>query len=184
LTRLLVLLGLLLPAAAQADEALWTLLRGGGQVLFIRHASTTPGVGDPEGFRLDDCATQRNLSEEGRAEARRLGELLRRHGVPVERVVSSPWCRCIETAELAFGRVDEKWAPLGNLFGRSSNSEMQVKAMRPRVAGYRGQGNLVLVSHGSTTLALTGASPQQAEAIVLTPSEGSFRIAGRIPPPR
>jgi phosphohistidine phosphatase SixA len=183
LSRLLILLGLLWPAAAQADEALWALLRGGGQVLFIRHASTTPGVGDPEDFRLGDCATQRNLSEAGRAEARRLGELFRRHGVPIEKVVSSPWCRCIETAELAFGRVDEKWSPLSNLFGRSPNAEKQVQAMRPRVAGYRGRGNLVFVSHGSTALALTGASPQQAEAIVLTPTPGSFRIAGRIAPP-
>lgn len=184
MTRLLVLLGLLWPAAAQADEALWALLRGGGQVLFVRHASTTPGVGDPENFRLEDCATQRNLSEEGRSEARRLGELMRRNKVPIETVVSSPWCRCIETAELAFRRVDEKWPALSNLFGRSPNADAQVKAMRPRIAGYRGKGNLVLVSHGSTALALTGASPQQAEVIVLTPAGGSFRIAGRIAPPR
>ena len=180
--QLLLLLAALLPAAVHADEALWKLLQGGGQVLFIRHASTTPGVGDPEGFRLEDCATQRNLSEAGRAEARRLGELMRRHKVPIEAVVTSPWCRCIETAELAFGRVDEKWAPLSNLFGRAPNAEAQVQAMRPRIAGYRGKGNLVLVSHGSTALALTGASPQQAEVIVLTPSAGSFRIAGRIVP--
>jgi phosphohistidine phosphatase SixA len=183
-TRLLILLAVLFPAAATADEALWTLLRGGGQVLIIRHASTTPGVGDPDGFRLDDCSTQRNLSEEGRAEARRLGERLRSHRVPVERVVSSPWCRCIETAELAFGRVDEKWSALSNLFGRSPNADTQVKAMRPRVAGYRGKANLVLVSHGSTALALSGVSPHQAEVIVLTPrGNGDFRVAGRIAPP-
>ena len=181
---LLLLLVAFLPAAAHADEMLWQLLRGGGQVLLIRHASTEPGVGDPEGFRLDDCATQRNLSAEGRAEARRLGELLRRLQVPIDAVVSSPWCRCIETAQLAFGRVDEKWPALSNLFGRSPNADAQVKAMRPRIAGYRGKGNLVLVSHGSTALALTGASPQQAEVIVLSPASGEFRIAGRIAPPR
>ncbi len=181
---LLFVLFLGLAPVAGADEALWTLLRGGGQVLFIRHASTVPGVGDPEGFRLEDCATQRNLSEEGRAEARHLGESMRRHAVPVERVVSSPWCRCVETAALAFGRVDEKWPALSNLFGRSANAEAQVKAMRPRIAAYRGRGNLVLVSHGSTALALAGVSPQQGEVIVLTPSRGGFRIAGRIAPPR
>lgn len=181
---LLFVLFLSLSPVASADEALWTLLRGGGQVLFIRHASTVPGVGDPEGFRLEDCATQRNLSGEGRAEARSLGELMRRHKVPVERVVSSPWCRCVETAELAFGRVDEKWTALSNLFGRSPNAEAQVKAMRPRIAAHRGNGNLVLVSHGSTALALTGVSPQQGEAIVLTPVRGGFRVAGRIAPPR
>jgi broad specificity phosphatase PhoE len=181
----LILLALLvlLPPQAGADEALYDLLRGGGQVLLVRHASTVPGVGDPDGFRLEDCATQRNLSTEGRAEAMRLGELLRRHKVPIESVVSSPWCRCLETARLAFGRVDEQWTALNNLFGRRPNAEAQVRAMRPRIAAYRGKGNLVLVSHGSTALALTGVSPQQAEVIVLTPSGGAFRIAGRIPPP-
>ena len=73
--------------AAYADEALWKLLREGGQVLFIRHATTTPGVGDPPGFRFDDCATQRNLSAEGR-EAKRLGDALRKHAVPIARGTS------------------------------------------------------------------------------------------------
>ena len=181
--RALLLLFLLAVAPlAAADEALWALLRGGGQVLFIRHASTVPGVGDPQGFTLEDCATQRNLSDAGRAEARRLGELLRRHDVPVETVLSSPWCRCIETAELAFGRVDGKWAALSNLFGRHPNADPQVKEMRPRIGAFRGKGNLALVSHGSTALALTGVSPLQAEVLVLTPVPGGFRLAGRLPP--
>jgi broad specificity phosphatase PhoE len=181
--KLIVLVVLLLaPLQAAADEALWSLLRGGGQVLIIRHASTTPGFGDPEGFRLEDCKTQRNLSELGREEARRLGEQMRQHKIPIASVVSSPWCRCLETARLAFGRVDEHWAALSNLFGRSPNADAQVKALRPRIAAFRGQGNLVLVSHGSTVLALTGVSPQQAEVVVLTPSGDSFRIAGRLPP--
>lgn len=180
--KLFLVLLLAAPLPAFADEALWTLLRGGGQVLFIRHATTTPGVGDPEGFRLEDCATQRNLSDAGRAEARRLGERLRARKVPIDAVVSSPWCRCIDTAQLAFGRMDEKWSALSNLFGRSPNAEAQVKAMRPRIAKWRGKGNLVLVSHGSTALALTGVSPLQGEVIVLTPRGDGFVVAGRIAP--
>ena len=173
-----------LSLAAQADEALWKLLREGGQVLFIRHATTTPGVGDPPGFRLEDCATQRNLSDEGRAEARRLGESLRARKVPIGEVLSSPWCRCHETARLAFGREASTWTPLSNLFGRRENADAQVREMRARVAAWRGKGNLVLISHGSAALPLTGVSPQQAEIIVLTPQAGGqFRVAGRIPPP-
>jgi broad specificity phosphatase PhoE len=180
----LLLLVALVPASAHADEALWHLLRGGGQVLFIRHASTDPGVGDPPGFKLEDCRTQRNLSDEGRAEARRLGELLRQRKVPIERVVSSEWCRCIDTAQLAFGRMDERWSALNNLFGRPGNREAQVQALRPRIAAYRGKGNLVLVSHGSTTLALAGVSPQQGEIVVLSPGgPDGFRVAGRLAPP-
>ena len=173
-----------LSLAAQADEALWKLLRDGGQVLFIRHATTTPGVGDPPGFRLDACATQRNLSEEGRAAARRLGETLRARNVPVGEVFSSPWCRCHETARLAFGREASTWIALSNLFGRRENAEAQVREMRARIGAWRGKGNLVLISHGSTALPLTGISPQQAEIIVLTPGGGErFTVAGRIPPP-
>ena len=170
--------------AAQADDALWKLLREGGQVLVIRHATTTPGVGDPPGFRLEDCSTQRNLSDEGRAEARRLGDALRARAVPLGEILSSPWCRCHDTARLAFGREAATWPALSNLFGRREAAEAQVREMRARVGAYRGKDNLVLISHGSTALPLTGISPQQAEIIVLTPRSGErFDVAGRIPPP-
>jgi len=100
---LLSMLVLAAPSRAAADDTLWELLRGGGQVVLMRHAVTTPGVGDPSGFRLDDCATQRNLTDAGRDDARRVGAAFRTRGAPVGRVLSSPWCRCLETARLAFG---------------------------------------------------------------------------------
>ena len=84
-------------AQAPADPA-WAALRAGGAVVVLRHAQTVPGIGDPPGFRLQDCSTQRNLSEEGRQQARRLGETLRRAGVKVDEVLSSRWCRCLDTA--------------------------------------------------------------------------------------
>ena len=102
------------PGAAAAREELWALLEAGGHVALLRHAITTAGVGDPPGMRLDDCRTQRNLTEEGRRHARQVGEAFRARGVAVEQVLSSPWCRCIETARLVFG-AHEVWAPLGNL---------------------------------------------------------------------
>jgi malonate transporter len=175
---------LLLSQTARADENAWKLVQGGGQVLFIRHATTTPGVGDPPGFRLEDCATQRNLSDEGRAEAKRLGEALRARQAPIGEILSSPWCRCQETARLAFAREATTWTALSNLFGRREAADAQVREMRSRIGSYRGKGNLVLISHGSTALPLTGVSPQQAEIIVLTPLGGEkFRVAGRIAPP-
>ena len=180
----LVLALLLLPQGASADDALWRLVQGGDQVLFIRHATTTPGVGDPEGFRLEDCKTQRNLSEAGRAEAKRLGEALRSRNVPVGEVLSSPWCRCHDTAQLAFNTPGTRWTPLSNLFGRSQAADAQLRELRGRVGGYKGKANLVMISHGSVALPLTGVSPQQAEIIVLTPLGGDkFRVAGRLPPP-
>jgi hypothetical protein len=120
------------PAAVGADEQVWALLKGGGQVVLIRHAITTPGVGDPPGMRLDDCRTQRNLTDEGRRDARRLGERFGARGIVVDRVLSSPWCRCLETARLAFG-AGEVWQPLSNLFGRDEARAEQVRQMRALV---------------------------------------------------
>lgn len=164
---------------AQADEALWNALRGGGHVLYVRHSLTEPGVGDPPGFRLEDCSTQRNLSEEGRAQARRLGQALAERKVPIGDVLSSPWCRCLETARLAFGRA-KTWAPLSNLHGRHQNAERQVRAIRPRIAAHEGKDNLVLVAHGSVAAALIGERPAMGELLVLKPEPGGFRVAGRL----
>jgi broad specificity phosphatase PhoE len=176
----LVLLGLAVPVAAASDDALWSLLKGGGQVVLIRHALTTPGVGDPPGMKLGDCASQRNLSEEGRREAHTLGKALRSHGVPVGTLLSSPWCRCLETARIVFGKEPQVHAALGNVFGRPELVVAQVEALKKLVAERAGRGNLFMVTHGSTTLALTDVSPATSEMVVLTPHQGGFRFAGRL----
>ena len=173
---------LLWAGPARADEATWALLKKGGQVVLVRHALTDPGVGDPPGFVLEDCKTQRNLSATGRAEAQRLGAAFRARGVPVARVLSSPWCRCIETAKIAFGSTPQTHAALGNLYDRPGNRDSQAAAFKELLAQAPKQGNLVLVTHGSTTLAFTGVSPATAEMVVVTPgTNGEFKVAGRIP---
>lgn len=135
-------------------------------MVLIRHAVTTPGAGDPPGMRLDDCSTQRNLTDEGRAHARRIGEEWKKRAVPVDRVLSSPWCRCLETARLAFGKAEVAEA-LSNLFGRPENRERQVRELRALVEKHAGKGNLVLVTHGSTIAALTGVNPATGEMVIL-----------------
>jgi phosphohistidine phosphatase SixA len=172
------LLGCLLALPAGANEALWTLLKGGGQVVFIRHAITTPGVGDPPGFKLDDCATQRNLTDEGRGHAKRIGQAFKERKIPIGRVLSSPWCRCIETSRLAFGEP-ELSPSLSNLFGRPENNAKQLEQMKALVKS--GKGNAILVSHGSTIVALTGISPATGEMVIVTPQgNGKFAVAGRL----
>ena len=168
------------PVAWADDEAIWSLLKGGGQVVLIRHGLTTPGVGDPAGMKLDDCTTQRNLSDEGRREARILAKALREQKVPVGTLLSSPWCRCLETARMVFGKEPQVHAALGNLFGRPERAIPQVEALKKLVAQRAGRGNVFMVTHGSTTLALTDVSPQTAEMVVLTPHQGGFRFAGRL----
>lgn len=169
---------------AAADEALWSLLQGGGQVVLIRHAQTTSGAGDPEGMRLDDCRTQRNLDERGRAEALRLGTAFRAKSVPIGDLLSSPWCRCLETARIAFARAPRVHPALGNLFGRPERAQSQVAQLKQLAARVPERGNMVMLTHGSTIQALTGISPATAEMVVLTPQPGGeLRLAGRLPVP-
>jgi len=176
----LLLAALGAPAAAGASEQVWAALKAGGQVVLIRHAITTPGVGDPAGMRLDDCATQRNLTDDGRGDARRVGETFRARGVAVDRVLSSPWCRCLETARLAFTAA-EVWEPLSNLFGRPERTREQVRQMQALVGERRTGGTLVLVSHGSTISALAGIQLEPAEMLVVTPQgAGRFTVVGRL----
>jgi broad specificity phosphatase PhoE len=170
------LIALLASAPALADERLWSLLKAGGQVVFIRHTVTTPGAGDPPGMRLDNCSTQRNLTDAGRAHARRIGEAFRSRGIPVEGVLSSPWCRCVETAQLAFGRAEISDA-LSNLFGRPEHRDRQVEQIQALIAAKPTRGNLVLVTHGSTIQALTGVSPGTGEMVLFSGKEVLGRMS-------
>jgi len=179
----LLLAGMLCPQFAVASEQIWDLLRQGGQVVAIRHAQTTPGYGDPEGFRVDDCSTQRNLNDEGRDQARRMGAEFREQRVPIAKVISSPWCRCLETARLAFSNA-EPWSALSNLYGRPQNEARQASAMRERISSFTGPGNLVLVSHGGTIRAATGTYLSMGEFVVLTPrGNGKFDVIGTLTVP-
>ena len=169
------------PQPAQADEAMWKLLQRGGQVVLMRHPVTDPGVGDPEGMQLGDCSTQRNLNDEGRAHASRIGEALRARKVEIGRVLASPWCRCVETARLAVDDVPQPSPALGNVFGQQDIAPSQLAQLRQLAGDRPPRGNALLVSHGSTIFALTGVSPATGEMVVLTPfGRGQFRVAGRI----
>jgi broad specificity phosphatase PhoE len=167
--------------AAQAD--VWQLLRQPGHVVFMRHADApgSGGFGDPPGFRLEDCATQRNLSDEGRAHARRTGEAFRKYGVVFDRVLTSPWCRCRETAQLATGKEAEPFAPLSNLVGRSEHREAQVAALESFLAGLGGNTRALFVTHGIVINALTGIQPASGEMVLVkTGPGGKPAVLGRL----
>jgi phosphohistidine phosphatase SixA len=169
-----------LPAAAQSEP--WSLLRQPGHAVFMRHSDApgSGGYGDPPGYRLDDCATQRNLSEDGRAHARRTGEAFRANGVAFDRALTSPWCRCKETALLALGRTAEPFAPLSNLVGRHEHRDSQVRALKDFLAGLDGRGSVLLVTHGIVIGALTGISPASGEMVVVKPGpDGEPTVVGR-----
>lgn len=167
-------------ALAQADA--WELLRQPGIAALMRHSDApgSGGFGDPAGFRLDDCTTQRNLSEEGRAHARRTGEALRKNSVAFDRVLTSPWCRCEETAALAMGKGADVFEPLSNLVGRSEHRDPQVKALKAYLAGLAST-RALLVTHGIVISALTGIQPAQGEMILVRPGPGGEpQVVGRL----
>ena len=185
--RALLLAGLALPwaSAFAASEPIWAELRRGGLAVLLRHAATEPGAGDPPGMRLDDCKTQRNLSSAGRDDARRLGERFRRERVPIERVYTSPWCRCRETAELAFGR-GEDWEPLASVFDFPEREPDYTERVKKRILSHaqRGaRGNLLLVTHNVNIAAITRESLGPAEAaVVRVRGCCGLRVLGRIGP--
>ena len=162
------------PTISTAQTDAWALLRQPGHVAFMRHSDAPGfgGYGDPPGFKLEDCATQRNLSEEGRAHARRTGEAFRKYGVVFDRVLSSPWCRCKETAQLAIGREPELFPPLSNLVGRGEHRDAQVKALKAYLAALDGKTRVLLVTHGIVINALTGISPASGEMVIVKPGSG------------
>src|SRR5262245_24461998 len=172
-----------LPSSA-ADEA-WEALVKGGHVALIRHGNAPPGSGgDPPGFRIDDCRTQRNLDNYGRAQGKVLGKAFRGHGVRVDRIMSSPICRCMDTAYLmAVGRVESSRTLVPDMNGLPPDL---LRELREIVSTWRGPGTLVLVTHALTIQALIRSSPAQAETVVLRPTPGvepGAVVVGRIAPP-
>lgn len=152
--------------ATDREAALAALLRQGGCALLIRHALTEPGIGDPPGFRLDDCRSQRQLSLAGREQARSIGRWFESRQLQPAAVLSSQWCRCKDTAELAFGRVAE-WTALNSTFTQGDRQPAQTRELQarlPRIAEGRFE---VWVTHQVNMTHLTGQYPSMGEAFVV-----------------
>jgi phosphohistidine phosphatase SixA len=174
----------LLAAAANAADPLSPAERAKpGRVLMLRHANA-PGIGDPPGFRLDDCATQRNLDAAGRAQAARLGERLAQAGVARAKVYSSQWCRCLETARLLkLGPVVELPA-LNSFYGRTQDRDANVAALRAFLAALPVDGPpVVLVTHQFTIGVFTGGSTDSGGGTVFALNgTGAPRVVGDVAP--
>lgn len=171
-----------MPVAADDVQEAWTALVAGGHVALVRHGNAPPGYGgDPPGFKIDDCATQRNMDGRGRSQAKAVGEAFRQHGVRVDRILSSPWCRCLETARLLeLGAVESDWTAAAS----ADKSPDRLAALKQRLSGWQGPGTLVVVTHALTVQGLVGILPGQAETVVLRPRPGrelGVDLVGRIP---
>lgn len=185
LHRMLPLLLLLMvpPMPAQADEAAaMAALARGEAVLMLRHA-LAPGVGDPDNFRLGDCATQRNLNDTGRAQARAWGPYLAGHGIDHARVFTSQWCRCRDTAEgMAIGEVTEM-PSLNSFFQGRGDREEQTRTTISNVNALPSGAPVVLVSHQVNITALTGAYASANEGMILAlPLTRPAKVLARVAP--
>lgn len=182
MTALCVTLIMVMPAAQANDDALWREVEKGGYLLLMRHAQTVSGVGDPPGFTLDDCKTQRNLSDEGRAQARRTGEAFRARGIALETVRTSAWCRCVETAKLAFGEADV-WPALNSFFQEPDTKAEQTAAVTAASVAVKPPDNWMLVTHQVNISALTGEWADSGEIVVVRPAakpDGRLEIVGKL----
>jgi phosphohistidine phosphatase SixA len=176
---ILLFLVLLLPLPLAAQEAGWQALRQPGAVAVMRHA-LAPGTGDPPGFTLGDCSTQRNLDERGRRQARRIGEAFRARGIRVDRVLTSEWCRCRETAELLELAPVEPLPALSSFFGDRVRGEAQTEATEAFLRGLPKGLRVVLITHQVNVTALTGVYPSSGEMVVGVMGEDGFDVQGRI----
>ena len=172
---------LIAPLALAAD--VWSELAKPGAIVLFRHA-TAPGVGDPPGFKLEDCATQRNLDDRGRAEARRLGEQFRSRNIQVGAVLSSQWCRTRETARLAFGSQARDEPAFNSFFQQSTElRDAQTAQAKAVLARWRGPGALVVVTHQVNITALTGVGAASAEGVVVRlAADGTLQVVATLEP--
>lgn len=175
---IVLLFSVSIPTAAN-ETSHWAALRSGDAVALLRHA-LAPGTGDPDNFAIGDCSTQRNLSNDGRAQARRIGDTFRENGIVNALVFTSQWCRCVDTATgMDLGIVTE--LPLLNsFFRRFERRESQTDGLKSWIANRDRSRPHILITHQVNITALTGIFPTSGELIVVRlTSDNAVKVIGR-----
>ena len=173
-----VILFIIISFQLNASEQSWKIAQEGDKIILIRH-SLAPGGGDPAGFKVDDCKTQRNLNRTGINQSKKIGKLFKKNKVPVDQVLSSQWCRCKDTAKYAFGNFKE-FTALNSTFQSpyDQNEAKQLKDLYAFVKDWNSNGkNLVLVTHYSIITAVTNAVPSSGELVI---TDKNFEVLGTI----
>ena len=179
LLKLFIIIFISLTTSIKADsyKNLINQLGDGGKLIFIRHAYA-PGNGDPDGFNLNDCSTQRNLSEDGRKQAKRIGEFFTKNEIEINKVLSSEWCRCKETAEVAFKNFSTN-SFLNSFYSSKfyKNKGKQIKEFNDYIKNLQSKKNLILVTHYVFISEVLNYGPSSGEIVV---SDKKFNIIGSI----
>ena len=174
---IIIFISLTTPIKADLYKNLINQLEDGGKLIFIRHAYA-PGNGDPAGFNLNDCSTQRNLSEDGRKQAQRIGEFFTKNKIEIDKVLSSEWCRCKETAKIAFKNYSTN-SFLNSFYSSKflKNKDKQVKAFNYYIKNLESKKNLIFVTHYVFISEVLNYGPSSGEIVV---SDKNLNIIGSI----
>ena len=177
--RIFIIISISLTTSIKADlnKKLIEKLDEGGKIIFIRHAYA-PGSGDPDNFNLNDCSTQRNLSEEGREQAKLIGKFFKENHIKVDKVLSSEWCRCKETAKIAFRNFSTN-SFLNSFYNPlfAKNRNKQVKDLNNYIETLKTNGNLILVTHYVLISEVLNYNPSSGEIVV---SDKNFNVIGNV----
>ena len=174
---IIIFISLTTSIKADLNKYLINQLEDGGKLIFIRHAYA-PGSGDPGNFNLNDCSTQRNLSEEGRKQAEYIGEFFRNKNIKIDQVLSSEWCRCKETAEIAFTNFSTN-SFLNSFYSYkfAKNKSKQINDLNDYIDKFKSDKNLVLITHYVIISEVLNYGPSSGEIVV---SDKNFNIIGTI----
>ena len=177
--KFLIIIFISLTTSIKADlnKNLLNQLDDGGKLIFIRHAYA-PGGGDPQNFNLNDCSTQRNLNNEGRKQAQYIGEFFKKNEIKIDKVLSSEWCRCKETASIAFKNFSTN-SFLNSFYSSkyAKNKDKQIKMLNNYVKKFKSDKNLILVTHYVLISEVLNYAPSSGEIVV---SDKNFNIIGTI----
>ena len=163
---LIILIGIISPVKADLNQNIISELNKGGKIIFIRHAYA-PGGGDPNNFDINDCDTQRNLNDDGRLQSKKIGDFFKKNKILIEKVYSSEWCRCKETASIAFRNFETKNF-LNSFFSErfAKNRENQVENFNKFINNWDGKQNLIFVTHYVVISEILNYAPASGEIIV------------------
>ena len=163
---LIIFICIISPVKADLNQNMISELKKGGKIIFIRHAYA-PGGGDPNNFDINDCDTQRNLNDEGRLQSKKIGDFFKKNEISIEKVYSSEWCRCKETASIAFRSFETKNF-LNSFFSErfAKNRENQIENFKKFINNWNGKQNLIFVTHYVVISEILNYAPASGEIIV------------------
>ena len=161
---------------ANSEDNVQNILNEGGKLIFIRHAYA-PGGGDPDNFDISNCASQRNLNEEGIEQSKRIGNFFLEKNIMIDKILSSEWCRCKQTAKYAFKNYETK-SFLNSFFSQkfADNKNKQIKELKEYIKKWNGKSNLIFVTHYVVILETLNISVSSGEIVV---ADKDFNILAR-----